>query len=128
MPLGSDLQIVAQQLRCKCRSSKNSSPKRGNLSPPRGNLSPPRRDTSPKRDVSLKPFRAGSLRGPFVLSVNSSAFSLSTLRGAMQTGDAGRAAPLPGAEAFPELAAMEADFQNSLARGMVAVHYYRIFD
>ncbi len=39
----------------------------------------------------------------------------------MQTGDAGRAAPLPGVEAFPELAAMEADFQKSLVRGMVPV-------
>ena len=37
----------------------------------------------------------------------------------MQTGGAGRAAPLPGVEAFPELAAMEAEFQKSLARGMV---------
>jgi len=63
-----------------------------------------------------------------VLSVNSSAFSLSTLPGAMQTGDAGRAAPLPGVEAFPELAAMEADFQNSLARGMVPIQNPRIFD
>ncbi|DBA74159.1 hypothetical protein WJX77_004162 [Trebouxia sp. C0004] len=101
------------------RSSKNSSPKRGNLSPPRGNLSPPRGDVSPKRDVSPKPCRAGTLRGPFVLSVNSSAFSVSTLPSATQTGGAGRAAPLPGVEAFPELAAMEAEFQNNLARGPI---------
>lgn len=123
--LAPDLQPVAQQLRCVCRSSKNSSPKRGNLSPPRGNLSPPRGDISPKRDVSPKPSRAGTLRGPFVLSVNSSAFS--TLPSAMQTGGAGRAAPLPGVEAFPELAAMEAEFQKSLARGMLPIQKPGIF-
>ena len=39
----------------------------------------------------------------------------------MQTGSAGGAAPLPGVEAFPELAAMEADFQKNLARGMVPI-------
>ena len=95
---------------CECRSSKNSSPKRGNLSPPRG-------DVSPKRDVSPKPSRAGTIRGPFVLSANPSAFSLSTLPSTMQAG----VAPLPGVEAFPELAAMEADFQKSLARGTLCL-------
>ena len=97
-----------------CRSSKNSSPKRGRVSPPRGNL-------SPKRDVSPKPSRAGTLRGPFVLSPNPSAFSLSTLPTALQAGDAVRVAPLPGVGDFPELAAMEADFQRSLARGAAAI-------
>lgn len=97
---------------CSCRSSKNSSPKRGRVSPPRGNL-------SPKRDVSPKPSRAGTLKGPFVLSPNPSAFSLSTLPSALQAGDAGRVAPLPGVGDFPELAAMEADFQRNLARGVV---------
>ena len=122
-------QPIAQQVNCVCRSSKNSSPKRGNLSPPRrGNLSPPRGDTSPKRDVSPKPFRAGTLKGPFVLSVNSSAFSLSALPGATQTGGPGSVAPLPGVEAFPELAAMEADFQKNLARGMVSMPNHGVFD
>lgn len=97
---------------CSCRSSKNSSPKRGRLSPPRGNL-------SPKRDVSPKPSRGGTLKGPFVLSPNPSAFSLSTLPSALQAGDAGRVAPLPGVGDFPELAAMEADFQRNLARGVM---------
>lgn len=95
-----------------CRASKNSSPKRGRVSPPRGNL-------SPKRDVSPKPSRAGTLRGPFVLSPNPSAFSLCTLPSTMQAGDAGRPPPLPGVGDFPELAAMEADFQRSLARGVI---------
>lgn len=95
-----------------CRSSKNSSPKRGRASPPRSDL-------SPKRDVSPKPSRAGTLRGPFVLSPNPSAFSLSTLPTTLQMGDAGRVAPLPGVGDFPELAAMEADFQRSLARGAI---------
>lgn len=37
----------------------------------------------------------------------------------MQTGGASKVAPLPGVEGFPELAAMEAEFPKSLARGMI---------
>ena len=57
-----------------------------------------------------------------MLSPNPSAFSLSTLPITLQVGDARVAAPLPGVGDFPELAAMEADFQRGLARGIVSVH------
>ncbi len=54
-----------------------------------------------------------------MLSPKPSAFSLNTLSTTLRGGEAGRGAPLPGVGDFPELAAMEADFQRSLARGVM---------
>ena len=59
-----------------------------------------------------------------MLSPNPSAFSLSTLPTTLQLGDARGAAPLPGVGDFPELAAMEADFQRSLARGLISLFHF----